>query len=125
LHKYEVKKISDLVVYENNPRTHSDNQISQLVGSIQEFGFTNPVLIDADNNIIAGHGRTEAATLAGLDEVPCIILSGLSDDEEIEGIGGEEEDLSEILIKCRSEDLNHLLNQIDDVVARFPGAKIL
>lgn len=81
-YKHKIIKIRDLVKYDNNPRTHSDNQISQLVGSIQEFGFTNPVLIDNKNNIIAGHGRSEAANLAGLDEVPCIVLDGLSEEQK-------------------------------------------
>lgn len=82
MYKYEKKNIEDLNLYANNPRTHSDKQISQLVGSILEFGFTNPILIDENNNIIAGHGRLEAATLAGLEQVPCIIIDGLSEEQQ-------------------------------------------
>lgn len=69
---------SDLTPWPENPRTHSPEQIAQLVGAIQEFGFTAPVLINEDHVILAGHGRSEAAELAGLDEVPCIVLSGLT-----------------------------------------------
>ena len=76
------KLVSELTPYANNPRTHSDEQIAQLVGSIQEFGFTNPILIDAEGGIIAGHGRLEAATLAGLDKVPTIVLADLTEDQK-------------------------------------------
>jgi ParB-like chromosome segregation protein Spo0J len=55
--------------------------VSELAASIQEFGFTNPVLIDENNQLIAGHGRVAAALEVGLDEVPCIVLSGLSEDQ--------------------------------------------
>jgi DNA modification methylase len=62
----------------NNPRTHSDKQVRQIANSIERFGFTNPVLIDADNTIIAGHGRVEAARLLAQDKVPTIRLEDLS-----------------------------------------------
>lgn len=75
------RPVGDLVPYANNPRTHSDEQIAQLVASIQEFGFTNPILIDENLGIIAGHGRHEAAPLANLDEVPTIMLSDLTDEQ--------------------------------------------
>ena len=76
--KIEYLPIADLLNYERNARTHSDEQIDQLVASIKEFGFTNPVLIDENNELIAGHGRTAAATRLGLDEVPAVRLTGLS-----------------------------------------------
>ncbi len=62
----------------NNSRTHSDIQIDQIVKSITEFGFTNPLLVDQDNNIIAGHGRMMAAKKLQLSEVPCLVLSHLN-----------------------------------------------
>lgn len=62
----------------NNPRTHSDKQVRQIANSIERFGFTNPVLIDADNTIIAGHGRVEAAKLLAQEKVPTIRLEDLS-----------------------------------------------
>ena len=71
--------VDDLKFYERNTRTHSDDQVAQLSKSIKEFGFTNPVLIDEDGVLIAGHGRTTAAKLLGLKEIPAIRLSGLSE----------------------------------------------
>ena len=71
--------VFDLIPYARNARTHSEQQVSQIAGSIQEFGFCNPVLIDAQNSIIAGHGRVMAAQRLKLDTVPCIRLTHLSD----------------------------------------------
>ena len=71
--------LKKLTLYARNSRVHSEIQISQLASSIKEFGFTNPVLIDDGNDIIAGHGRVLAATKLGLDEVPCIRLSHLTE----------------------------------------------
>ena len=68
-----------LVPYARNSRTHSPEQIAQVAGSIREFGFTNPVLIDGEGGIIAGHGRVMAARQLGLSEVPCIRLAHLTD----------------------------------------------
>lgn len=73
------RKIDELIPYANNSRTHSDRQIEQIASSIAEFGFTNPVLIDEKNGIIAGHGRFTAAKKLNLDEVPVIILDGLTE----------------------------------------------
>ncbi len=73
------KNTSDLIAYVNNARTHSDEQVLQICASIKEFGFTNPVLTDGDNGIIAGHGRIMAAKKLGLEQVPTIELSHLSD----------------------------------------------
>ena len=68
-----------LIPYVNNSRTHSDAQVTQVAASIKEFGFTNPILVDESNGIIAGHGRLMAAQKLGLDEVPTITLVGLTD----------------------------------------------
>ena len=68
-----------LTPYARNARTHSPAQIAQVAASITEFGFTNPVLIDAQGGIIAGHGRVMAAQSLGLVEVPCLRLTHLSD----------------------------------------------
>lgn len=75
------KKPADLIGYEKNSRTHSDAQIAQLVASLREFGFTNPILIDGKNGIIAGHGRLKAAIELGYDSVPTIELSELTDEQ--------------------------------------------
>lgn len=72
-------QISDLIPYARNARTHSDEQIRRLAGSILEFGFVNPVLIDGNKGIIAGHGRVLAAEKVGMTEVPTIELSHLSE----------------------------------------------
>ena len=69
----------DLIPYINNSRTHSESQIKQIAASIREFGFTNPILIDDQGTIIAGHGRVMAAKALQLDEVPTITLGALSD----------------------------------------------
>lgn len=71
--------VADLIPFAKNSRTHSDSQVAQIAGSIREFGFTNPILIDEQNGIIAGHGRLLAARKLNLEEVPCIRLEGLSD----------------------------------------------
>ncbi|MBS5828249.1 MAG: site-specific DNA-methyltransferase [Campylobacter concisus] len=73
------KKIGELTPYINNARTHSDEQVDQIVASIKEFGFTNPLLIDEKGEIIAGHGRLTAAKKLNMDEVPTIELKGLSE----------------------------------------------
>ena len=71
--------IATLIPFAKNSRTHDDAQVAQIAASIREFGFTNPVLIDESNGIIAGHGRVMAARKLKLDEVPCIRLSHLTD----------------------------------------------
>ena len=73
------KKVNDLIPYINNSRTHSEEQVNQIVASINEFGFTNPLLIDEKDNIIAGHGRLLASKKLKMEEVPCIVLSGLTE----------------------------------------------
>lgn len=74
-----VRLVSDLIPYVNNSRTHSDEQIAQVAASIREFGFTNSVLIDENNGIIAGHGRVLAAQKLNLEQVPVVIISGLTE----------------------------------------------
>ena len=78
---YEQKVVSveDLIPYALNSRTHSDTQVAQLAASIREFGFTNPVLIDEKNNLIAGHGRVLAARKLALDSVPAVVVTGLDE----------------------------------------------
>lgn len=74
-------KVADLRGYERNARTHPKKQIKQIVDSINEFGFTNPLLIDGEGMIIAGHGRLVAARQIGLEEVPCIRLGHLDENQ--------------------------------------------
>lgn len=75
----EMMSVADLVPYARNSRTHDDAQVAQIAASIREFGFTNPVLIDAQGGIIAGHGRVLAARKLKLEQVPCIMLDHLTD----------------------------------------------
>jgi len=75
----EQRKIEALIPYVNNSRTHSDEQIAQIAASVREFGWTNPILVDGQNGIIAGHGRLAAARKLGLTEVPVIVLDYLSE----------------------------------------------
>lgn len=77
--KIEYVSINDLIPYINNTRTHSDEQVNQIASSIKEFGFTNPVLVDDKNGIIAGHGRIMAAKKLGIDDIPTITLTDLSE----------------------------------------------
>ena len=78
-YQHSIQKVSDLIPYVNNSRTHSDEQVNQVASSIKEFGFTSPVLIDESGGIIAGHGRVMAAKKLNLEEVPCITLEGLTE----------------------------------------------
>jgi DNA modification methylase len=75
---YKRVRTRDLIPYARNARTHSDEQVAQIAASIREFGFTNPVLTDGDNGIVAGHGRVLAARKLGLAEVPVIELAHLT-----------------------------------------------
>ena len=78
----EMMNVADLTPYVNNARTHSDAQIMQIASSILEFGFTNPILIDGDKGIIAGHGRLLAAKKLGMSEIPTAMLDYLSPEQK-------------------------------------------
>ena len=77
--KIETIKLADILAYKNNPKLHNRAQVTKIRESIREFGFINPVLLDENLEIIAGHGRVAAAQDAGMTEVPAIILSHLTD----------------------------------------------
>jgi hypothetical protein len=79
---YKTVLVSDLIPYARNSRTHSDVQVNKIASSIKEFGFLNPVLIDKDNGIIAGHGRVMAAQKLGLKEVPVLQIGHLSESQK-------------------------------------------
>lgn len=80
-HRFVPRRVDELKPYCANARTHSKKQIKQIAASIERFGFTNPVLISRDGEVVAGHGRLAAAKLLGLAEVPTIVLSQLSAEE--------------------------------------------
>lgn len=77
--RVQYRRLDDLVPYERNARTHSEAQVAKIAASIREFGWTNPVLIDADGTVIAGHGRLRAARLMGMEQVPVIELGHMTE----------------------------------------------
>lgn len=80
----EYRAVDDLIEYARNSRTHSEEQIAQIVRSIKRYGWTNPVLIDEQGTIIAGHGRVMAARRLEIEEVPTITLRGLNEQQRRE-----------------------------------------
>lgn len=100
--KIAYRPVASLIPAAANPRRHSAAQIGQIAAAIGEFGWTNPILIDEGDEIIAGHGRLEAAKRLAMDEVPVIVVAGLSDaqkrilviaDNKIADNAGWDEDL--------------------------------
>jgi DNA modification methylase len=112
----ELKKVDELIPYSKNARLHSEAQVAQIAASIIEFGFTNPVLIDGEKGIIAGHGRLMAAKKLGLKEVPVVVLDHLSetqkkaysiaDNKLAENAGWDEEILASELADLKDENFN-------------------
>jgi len=80
--KITQKKVDSLIPYVKNSRTHSDEQVAQIAASIKEFGWTNPILVDGSNGIIAGHGRLLAARKLGYTDVPTIELADLTETQK-------------------------------------------
>lgn len=112
----ELRSVDELIPYSKNARLHSEAQVAQIAASIIEFGFTNPVLIDGEKGIIAGHGRLMAAKKLGLKEVPVVILDHLSetqkkayiiaDNKLAENAGWDEEILASELADLKEENFN-------------------
>ena len=127
--RVEMMPIVSLRPYEHNARTHSAKQIRQIAQSIETFGFVNPVLIDARDGIIAGHGRVEAAKLLGMYEVPTLRLDHLTDlkrkayilaDNRLAELAGWDKEILSI-------ELQHLMeidNEFDITVTGFETAEI-
>jgi ParB-like chromosome segregation protein Spo0J len=111
--KIEKLPTGKLIPYARNAKKHDAAQVSKLAGSIREFGFNNPVLIDADNGIIAGHGRVLAAQQLGLSEVPCIRLGHLTDNQRKAYILADNR-LAEIGVAWDEEILKQELQGIED-----------
>ena len=78
-HRLEYQAVGAFKPHPNNPRTHSPKQLKQIESSIRRFGFLNPVLVDSDKRIIAGHGRVAAAKAIGMERVPVISIEGMSE----------------------------------------------
>jgi ParB-like chromosome segregation protein Spo0J len=79
LPQHKIVNTADLIPYARNSRTHSDEQVAQIAASIREFGFLNPIIIDGENGIIAGHGRVLAAQKLKIEQLPCIEASHLTE----------------------------------------------
>lgn len=77
--EFQLVDIDKLVPYANNARTHNKEQILKLRSSLREFGFVNPVIIDREYNVLAGHGRIEAAKAENISEVPCVFADHLTE----------------------------------------------
>jgi DNA modification methylase len=132
--KIERRPIERLIPRTTNPRTHSAEQVAQIAASIREFGWTNPILLGADDDVIAGHGRLLAARKLGMSEVPVIVLGHLSeaqrralviaDNQLALGAGWDEELLRIQIAELRNEsfDLN-LLGFEDEELARLLAAQ--
>ena len=116
--------VDRLIPRATNPRTHSPEQVARIAASIQEWGWTNPILVGADSRVIAGHGRLLAARKLGMSEVPVIVLGHLSeaqcralviaDNQLASNAGWDEEMLRLELATLREEDFNVDLIGFDD-----------
>ena len=108
----EYLPLASLTPYARNARTHSPAQITQLVASIEEFGWTNPVLIDAAGEIIAGHGRVLAAQQIGMAEVPCLRIG--PDNRLALNAGWDMDLLAQELALLTAESYDTALNGFED-----------
>lgn len=141
------RSVNGLIPYAQNARIHNVEQIAQIIASIKEFGWTNPVLIDEDGGIIAGHGRVMAAKEMGMQKVPCIKLAGLSAEQrraliiadnkiaenadwnnellklEIGALNAEEFDIS--LLGFDGKELEDLLGLLDEGVEKEPEVDLV
>lgn len=127
-----IAQVADLIPYAMNSRTHSDEQVAQLAASIREFGFTNPVLIDEENNLIAGHGRVLAARKLKLDQVPAVVVTGLDEnrrralviaDNKLALNAGWDEDKLLIELQSMTVDMQQLVGfSQDELLALFVPA---
>lgn len=123
----EMKLISvdELIPYANNSRTHTPEQINKIRSSLREFGFINPVVVDKENGIIAGHGRVDAARAEGITEVPCVLADHLTeaqkkayiiaDNRLAEDAGWDEEMLRAELEALEGSDFDLLLTGFDEM----------
>lgn len=127
--KIETVNISELKAYSQNPKNHPEKQIQQIAASIKEFGFNSPILLDEANEIIAGHGRMEAAKIMQLDTVPVIRLSHLSEaqkrayrlaDNKIAENGGWNTDL----LRLEISELEQICNDFDITITGFEDVEI-
>lgn len=114
--------IAKLKPYERNAKEHPQEQIDMIVKSIEEYGFINPILIDADYNVIAGHGRILASKKLGLTKVPCLYVEGLSDEQRRAYILADNKlfelgDWNEIELKTEVESIDFDFDSFEDLVS--------
>ncbi len=122
--KVEYVTTSELIPYARNSRTHTEEQVAQIASSIREFGFTNPVLIDKENSIIAGHGRVSAAHLLKMKSLPCIRLEHLTetqrkayviaDNKIAENSGWDWQGLTNVLQELKIENFDLAITGFED-----------
>lgn len=128
---YILAEVAELIPYALNARTHSEEQIKQIASSIRLFGFTNPVLIDEENNLIAGHGRIAAASLMKMEKVPALVVTGLdeakrraliiADNRHAETSGWDYEILAQELATLRDQVDIEAMGYSHDDLARLLG----
>jgi len=131
--EHKIVSVDDLIPYALNSRTHSDAQVAQIAASIREFGFTNPVLVDDANNLIAGHGRLLAARKLKMDQVPAIVVAGLDDrkrralviaDNKLALNAGWDEDALRVELEDLAGDFGKLMGFCqDELVALLQNAE--
>jgi len=132
-HEHKIVSVENLIPYALNSRTHSDAQVAQIAASIREFGFTNPVLVDDANNLIAGHGRLLAARKLKMDQVPAIVVAGLDDrkrralviaDNKLALNAGWDEDALRVELEDLAGDFGKLMGFCqDELVALLQNAE--
>lgn len=128
-YEHRIVQVEDLIPYALNSRTHSEEQVAQLAASIREFGFTNPILIDQDSNLIAGHGRLLAARKSKMDQVPAVVVTGLDDrkrralviaDNKLALNAGWDEEALRVELEDLAGDFGELMGfSEDELVARL------
>jgi len=127
-YEQKIARVDELIPYALNSRTHSDEQVAQLAASIREFGFTNPVLVDEANNLIAGHGRLLAARKLKMDEVPAVVVTGLDErkrralviaDNKLALNAGWDDEALRVELEDLAGDFGELMGFTDDELAEL------
>ena len=132
-YEHKIVAVEDLIPYALNSRTHSDEQVAQLAASIREFGFTNPVLIDQDANLIAGHGRLLAARKAKMAQVPAVVVTNLDDrkrralviaDNKLALNAGWDEEALRVELEGLAGDFGELMGFSEDELVALLGGDV-
>lgn len=131
-YEHKIVSVEDLIPYALNSRTHSDAQVAQLAASIREFGFTNPILIDEQNNLIAGHGRVLAARKAKMESIPAVVVTGLDDrkrralviaDNKLALNAGWDEEALRVELEDLAGDFGELMGFSEDELVALLGSE--